>query len=363
MLPDLRGFTKDIGVQRRSGSLSIYSGFVISSLVLILTAPAAQQSMSVYDQALGQLRQGDFAQGCANAEKAIQQEPCRFEAYHLLGVCAVKRGDVAKAETYFRESLAINPHYSEARINLALNLRQRGKEQAAMAQLDEVLRSDPGNAVALLQIGKGEAQAGAHAKAISHLQRAQQLSPHNVDFALTLASEYLEAGHGDAASRLIESILPEEHTSEDLISTAVIAFHAGQVLLTRQTLEQVISQDPNSLEKILALARKLSGQGDYKTVRAVLEAVQAPGERSSDWNALLGFPEYKLGDPPNALAHLRRAIELSPKTEDYYLKMGELLLFYNSDETAVALFKKGLQNIPDSSDLHFGLGIRANRTS
>ena len=326
---------------------------------VLLAGPTvrAQQSTSLYFDALRQVHTGNFAQGCATAERVVQQQPRQFAAYNLLGVCAIRRGDREAAEALFGKSLALNPQFSEARVNLALTLIQRGKQKDAAVQLKEVLRLDPNNATALYHLGTIETSSGASAMAVTHLSRAHDLSPSDVRITLALARCYLAEGQREAAAKLVNPVLGREEPSQILLSAVLIAVEAGQHDLVRQALEQVLRRGPKALEEILSQARELSTQGSYETVRGLLEAVGSAGENSSEWNALLGYAEYKLRDPSKASAHLRRAIELAPQVEEYYLKMGELLLFYNSDQAAAVFCKRGLQNIPNSAALHFALAV------
>lgn len=356
MLADLPNLVKS---NPRKGDRRAFFWPLLWASYIWLVGPivSAQQSSSLYSEALRELHGGDFVQGCVKAEKVVQQDPRHFPAYNLLGVCAVRRGDAVSAESYFRKSLALNPRFSEARINLALNLLQRGKLQAATTQLDEVLKLEPNNAIALYHLGKSETVAGASAKAVTHLRRAHELSPDDVQIALALAKAYLAAGQREAAVKLVEPILGKEQPSQILLPAALIALEAGQEDLAVQALEQQLHRDPKILEEILSQARELSTQGRYEIVRGLLEAVEPVGQNSSEWNALLGYAEYELRDPSKAAAHLQRAIELAPQVEEYYLKMGELLLFYNSDQAAADFCKRGLEKIPNSAALHFALAI------
>lgn len=326
---------------------------------ILLAGPTvrAQQSTSLYNEALRQIHAGNVAQGCATAEKVVQQEPGRFAAYNLLGICAVRRGDAQGAESLFRKSLALNPKFSEARVNLALILIERGKQQAAAAQLEEVLRIDPNNAPALYHLGTIETAAGTSADALTHLRRAHELSPNDAPITLALARSYLAAGQREAALELVNPVLKQEEPSQIVLPAALIALEAGQADLARQALEQALRQDPKTLEEILRRARELSDQRNYETVRALLEAVGPAGENSPEWNALLGYAEYQLRDPGQASAHLQRAIELAPQVEEYYLKMVELLLYYNSDIAAATFCKRALQVMPNSATLHFALAV------
>ncbi len=330
---------------------------VTSSLLLAPRVFLGQESSSLYNQALAQLGAGDYARGCATAAKVIEQEPGQSAAYNLLGVCAVKQGDGAKAETFFRKSLALNPRYIEARINLAVNLLQRGKPQEAIKELEEVRLSEPNNATALYHLGKAETLTGATPNAIAHLRRAHELSPRDAQITLALARAYLKAGQQEPAGRLVAPILENAPPFQLLLPAAVVSIEAKQLAPVRKALEHALHQDPKALDAILSQGRDLSERGNYKTARALLQAVTPLAENSAEWNALLGYVEYKLGDLEKPSVHLRRAIELDPNVQEYYLKIGEFLLYHNSDEAAAAFFKTGLHNIPNSAVLHFGLAV------
>ena len=57
-------------------------------------------------------------------------------------------GDFEKAVTYWEKSLSVAPEQIDARLNLAKLHYERGRLKPAAAQLEEVLRRDPGNAKA-----------------------------------------------------------------------------------------------------------------------------------------------------------------------------------------------------------------------
>jgi tetratricopeptide (TPR) repeat protein len=322
---------------------------------LISVGMAAQQRASLYSDAQELLLAGNFTEGCPKARRVTQEDPRNFGAFNLLGVCSAQRGDGLSAENYFRKSLEINPRYSDARVNLALQLRQRGRKQAAVAQLKEVLSLEPKNVPALYQLGKTEIAAGSYERAVTYLLQARELSPETIAFIVPLADAYEELGRNDDVVKLLEGVLSRELTTDDLLHAALLAVAVKQEELAQRALKQIVQQDPNSFERILSTARYLSEKDDHKNARGFLLTVREKGDNSAEWNGLLGFSEYKLKDPEDSLNHLRKAIELSPRTPDYYLQMGQLLLYYNSDQAAAAFFKTGLQNLPDSAELHFGL--------
>ena len=115
--------------------------------------------------------------------------------------------------------------------------------------------------------------------------------------------------------------------------------------------------NPAVPQEVLELARQASAQGDYRAARVLLRSTERYQDEAPEWNALLGYADYKLGEAADASTHLRRAIELDPTQEEYYMKMGEMLVRYNSDDAAIQLFQAGLARLPDSALLHFGLAV------
>ena len=115
--------------------------------------------------------------------------------------------------------------------------------------------------------------------------------------------------------------------------------------------------NPAVPQEVLDLARQASGHADYTAARLLFQSTEKYQAEPPEWNALLGYADYKLGEAADASRYLRRAIELDPTNEDYYMKMGEMLVRYNSDDAAIELFKAGLARVPDSALLHFGLAV------
>ena len=339
----------------------LYAYLVPLSLVVCtaLTAQSvsAQQPSSMYNDAVSLIRSGDFQGGCAKAEELAHSYPSFYAAYNLLGICATQRGDAQRAESFFRKSIELNSKFIDSRNNLAVNLMQRGNRPAAVAQFIGVLKLDPNNVTALYNLGKVELVSGSLGEGIKHLRRAIDLAPDDVQISLTLADALLASREMGPARDLINQIIQRQQNGHVLLSAALLAVQAGEDILAREGLEKAVHGDPNIRGDILGLARMASAQQRYKVVHILLDAVEQSGKDTAEWNALQGYADYKLGEPARALERLRRAIELNPNVEDFYMKIGELMLFHNSGQAAIAFFEAGLKKLPNSSLLHFGLAV------
>lgn len=332
----------------------IYFAFVA---LPVLFAADVQQLKSRFDNAFAQIRSGNFIDGCTEAKRLSREAPRYAASYNLLGVCAVHDGDRHQAESYFRTSISFDPGFVEARINLGLTLFQQQKTAAAVVQLREALRLDPKNVTALYRLGQAEFTLGSKSDAVMHLGQANQLAPQSSDIALSLITALFAAGEAPRANTILQTIIHDQGDIGVIISASLIATKAGEQLIARQGLDKALSLSVTAQATVLDLAREAAARRDYNLTRTLLTATQNYQENLSEWNALLGYAMYQLGDPGDALTYLRRAIELDPTIEDYYIKIGELLLRYGSDEAAIDFFNAGLARLPNSALLYFGLAV------
>ena len=167
------------------------------------------------------------------------------------------RGDVSKAETYYRMALKVDDLFFPAKINLAVLLSAQGRNPEAEQLLREVVTAYPQNADAAYSLGLLLAELGKPVEGVTFLQRAtaadprhararynlglllQQLArydeaeqslsgalaiePANPDFLLALADHYLKHGRPRDAVPLAERLIqvaPGDRTGHDLKALA-----------------------------------------------------------------------------------------------------------------------------------------------
>jgi tetratricopeptide (TPR) repeat protein len=90
----------------------------------------------------------DIAGEKAALERAIQLNPHLPEAQNQMGYLAVKSGDLAEAESYFRAAVEASPSYVAAWVNLAATLASEARWQDAKQAVRRALAIDPDNSMA-----------------------------------------------------------------------------------------------------------------------------------------------------------------------------------------------------------------------
>jgi tetratricopeptide (TPR) repeat protein len=147
------------------------------------------------------------------ADLALRQILGDVEAYadvhNMLGVIAHTRGNLIAAEHHLERALQINPHYTEAALNLTITYNDRGKyeqarelhtqlrEQAEIPSLDQFAYGRIANMHA--EVAQAYLDARMPRDAIRELEKAVALAPHFPDLQTRLATLLRENGEPIAA--------------------------------------------------------------------------------------------------------------------------------------------------------------------
>lgn len=109
--------------------------------------------------------------------------------------------------------------------------------------------------------------------------------------------------------------------------------------------------------RLATMAAERIEQSRYSEAALLLRSTERPLGNAPSWNNLLGYAEFKLGNPKPALHYLQRAVHLDPQNEDYLLDIGEFLGTYRAHEEAVKFFEIAAKRMPQSPRVTFGLAV------
>lgn len=144
--------------------------------------------------------------------QVLERDDARFaDVYNMLGVIHHDRGRFEEAQGCFEESLAINPNYTEAALNLAVTYNDLGRYDEAKkiykaalsrgeespGQLDPFVKGKIANLHA--EVAQAYVDAGMLQEAMHELRKAILLCPTFADLRLRLANLYRQQGDLDAA--------------------------------------------------------------------------------------------------------------------------------------------------------------------
>jgi tetratricopeptide (TPR) repeat protein len=134
---------------------------------------------------------GRTEEGVAALQRAYACDHGDYAATYLLGLSLNALGRPKEAEVYYRiyldqEPLRLRREFDparelvlsqEARIALAMTLKDLGRNQEAIVLFGDALRVDARNAAVLLNLGIALGNVGRHEEAVARLEEAQALAP------------------------------------------------------------------------------------------------------------------------------------------------------------------------------------------
>ena len=226
----------------------------------------------------------DAAQREYEAALEADWESAGTNTLNDLGIIAARRGDVARAEQYFRLAVAVEPDYSKGWNNLG-NIRARaGDVEGARACYERALAFEPEDGRAYYFYGKLLLGEGDVAGAAEKFKRAVRYQPN-------FSAAWYELGN--------------------------IARDGGDLERARDCYKEAEYYEPTALDVKHRLGEVLHRMGDYaaaaREYRVILKITEDPRARYN-----LACALARQGRADEAMAELKRAVALAP---DRYKKM------------------------------------------
>lgn len=327
--------------RRRRSVGAFRSGVLLSGALLVGCAGGGSQQdgesatgPEAYGTAMqhaeGAYKEGDYDEAAVAYQAALQARPDDPVAVAGLGTCELKTRQVLKAQELLRDHLTRHPENGAARLVLARALLRQADLPGAAAELKKVLVSDPDNLMAHYNLGFIAYRERDFPEALSQLKATLALRPDHPEAHYTLGLTYLAMDRpDDAIAELERAIAIDPKHVGAHFNLAAAAARTGRMEMAAR--EQKAYAELSGRSKAEA---ERSAQVKAQSLKAVqfLMAQQYP-EALREYQALLkdnldyaplyndiGRVQLRLGQRQDALASLRRAVELDPKlSEPHYL--------------------------------------------
>jgi tetratricopeptide (TPR) repeat protein len=199
-----------------------------------------------------QKRELDKAQ--AYLDQVLAADDRFADVHDMLGLIAHARGNFQGAEEHFTRALAINPAYTEAALNLAVTLNDRGKYKEAKQVYERILGKPTGAIATLDPFARGKlanmhadvaqayADSGLPRDAVVELEKAVKLCPQFADLRTKLGNLLRELGE------LAPARLQYEAAIEARPSYVPARIQLGVTLLALKQTEAAAQQWKKALE-------------------------------------------------------------------------------------------------------------------
>ena len=297
-------------------------------------------------------------------EKVLQgmiADSKNFPFAHLsIGKFFARLGDWDRARREFEAGIAASPKYKTTyQKSIVELLSAQGKFAEAMLMINDVLKEDPKDSVALelrSALGVQSGDPNQINTAVSDLQMLVSKNTTNSVLRLQLGRALMAQGKPDQARTHLEEAL---RLRPDLIQAKVLLaqiFAArGDYTRALNLTDEILSVDQRNMTARLIRTSALLGIGDRARAKTELEAIYKASPDSADAKFQLGYVDFQEGDYKNANVLFSELRQKHPNDSRGLVGLVETAVAQKDYKSATNLVRDEMQKDPNRLDLHVQL--------
>ena len=202
---------------------------------------------------------GRYDESVQELEQAIESAPEFPDLHNLLGLAFGMTGARDQAVACFQKALQINPHYVEARLNLAIVYNEMGRYDDALREFRTDSHRDPdhGNlspdvrsflAESHVLLGDTYRNLGLTLDASQEYKKALKVAPKFLDIKNKLGAAYGDMGlYEDAEAELAAALAQNPRYVEARVTLGVIFHRSGRAHRAREEWERCVRDDSGNV--------------------------------------------------------------------------------------------------------------------
>jgi tetratricopeptide (TPR) repeat protein len=329
------------------------------ALAHVASAPAGAQASpcgsTPYECAVSDVQRGNFDAAVRTLTELVSRTPSDLKALNLLGIALSSAGRPDEANVHFREALRIDPTFSPALKNLAINEFNQGQIAEAERDFATVLMSVPGDEIVHAHLGEIAFERKQCGAALAHYERAGTRATQNPRWALHYATCLTRAREIAAAVTILENIPGSDGTTR--FEAGVMLGEAGAYAdaaklfaSARKTYDNAYAAAYN---ETLMRIKAADYDGAIRVAEEFFQGEKTPAELYN----LASQAYLKTGRIKEAYDALRAATRAQPDAEENYVDLASICIEHQSFDLALEIIGIGLQYRPDSSILHLQRGV------
>jgi protein O-mannosyl-transferase len=315
-----------VGIQSMADRYTYIPGIGLSLMVVWLVAEWVNRVASLkYAGALsGVAAVACCAVFCANQilywrdsetlfHRAIEVTRDNYLAYNNLGFYLANRGKPEEAKEYYRQSIAINPNYSDALNNLGFVLAGERKHAEAISYYERALRSSPNQPEIHNNYGNALSELGNLDAAIAQYELVLRLKPDHADAHNNLGIALAMRGKLDPAIVQFKEALrskPNYASAHSNLGNALAAQHKLAEAATEY--QECLRLNPNDPQAYNNLGNVLLQQGLLdQAIKQYSEALRRnPDNPEAHFNIAIAFARGN--QRAQAVQHFQETLRLNP---------------------------------------------------
>lgn len=311
-----------------------------------------------YHQAVEHLKNGRLAESEVAHRRVLSRIPTHAPSLHHLGLIAYQRQETHDAVDYIRQSLALQPDYHEAWLNLAIILGEMRRSHEAITACRECLALQPGNAEVHTVLGNLLTVVENESEAITAYIKALELKPNQPAVLARLGNLMLKSGQTEAAAARCRRALELDPDFEEArILERRISATSRPVASIAAEIEAESKNDDELAKRLDELAAFLRQDRRYDdAIELCRRAVEVKPD-NADYLFNLALALEGRGYLEEALASYQAGLAIEPDRAEAYTGVGGLLRSLKMEAGAVQALEHAIKLDPTSAQAHYNLAI------
>lgn len=291
---------------------------------------------------------GNVEQAAIELRRAVALDPRNVDYLADLASMLAMQRNLKEAEIYFEKALRLDPESLALRRSLAADQFQLGEFNSARENLERILQARPTDRSSILLLGMTEANLKNYSKAARLLGSVPDLVAQHPESLAALARAYYRTGQTPRARETLTSLLSHPRPPQSIFLGGQMAEEAGDWQTAEKLFDSIRSVYPDPSRLAFHLAHVEYGAGRYAASRQLLEELLREGHENGRVYELLGLCRAKENQLALAQEALEKAIAFAPSRDSYYQDLAAILWQRGRANTALALMKDCVQQIPES---------------
>jgi tetratricopeptide (TPR) repeat protein len=280
----------------------------------------------------------------------------RHIAYYGLAIIAHFKGDIAKAESYYKKVLTEYGPYSDTNIRLARIYMDRADLEGAWNILDRELSHNPDSAMGHLYMAEYLVRVHNIPAAEIHIRKALSNGSENREIIEKSGCFYANQGQVDMAIPIFEKLVshnPDYSHGLRLLGKAY--YDAGRYNKAQEIYQKYLQIENNDSEILNDLANCYFKSHDYHKAEIYYQRALALNQNLGVIYRNLGLTKMQLGRAEEALTLLERYIEISPDDIDIEMALGTIFRQIGRYTEAIPHYEKYLIGNVNNIEALFGI--------
>jgi tetratricopeptide (TPR) repeat protein len=270
----------------------------------------------------------------------------------MLGEIALADSKADEAEKAFRRALEINPQSARAHSGLAELLLANGKQAEAIAEAKAAIAAGDDRASIFSLLGVAQVQSGGFDDALPNLDDALKRDPKNAVALLYRAEVFIAKNRLNEAIADLRSALALEPLTRTKVRLAAVYLQTKRYDEAIALYQEVIKAEPENTGARTALAVAMIESGKGAEAVAQLESLVKAEPNRADLRAQLA-ELYLPAQPEKALEQYQAAAKLEPSQASHQIGVGSALVKLRRFQEAVGVLRQALAQNPKDEIAYF----------